>query len=173
MCVPMDTSLGKSMRVILRDGTVFKFKEYKSGLYYYDTVSTNVQDRDKTNTTITAYPLLSPVTQNKQFNTCADIEVSYRERGYKGLLGWTETSDFKTYFNNKLLLNCNITVHDIKRDDCMYAESTPIKQSKIMRHKPTVHSKTDKYLYLFQYKRDKKKHLYIDFLPKWFDIITH
>ena len=62
MCVPMDTSIDKSMRVILRDGTVFKLKEYKSGLYYYDTASTNVQDRDKTNTTITPYPLLSPVT---------------------------------------------------------------------------------------------------------------
>ena len=52
VCVTMYTSIEKAMKTILRDGTVFKFKEWGLGLYYYDTASTDEQNSDKTNSTI-------------------------------------------------------------------------------------------------------------------------
>ena len=56
--VTTDISTEKAMKVIMRDVTVFKFKEYGSGLYYYDMKSNGVQYSDKTNVTITpCYPL--------------------------------------------------------------------------------------------------------------------
>ena len=53
MRMHMYKSIEKAMNVILRDGTVLKFKECGLGLYYYDMASTDVQDSAKTNTTIT------------------------------------------------------------------------------------------------------------------------
>ena len=63
--VTMDTSIEKAMHVILSDVTVFKFKEYGSGLYYYDMASTDDQNSAKTNATINPSSLLSTVTENK------------------------------------------------------------------------------------------------------------
>ena len=80
----------------------------------------DVQDSDKTNTQTTLYSLLSTVTDNKSYYMCADIEGADRARIYQGLLGWPETSVFKTYVNNNLLLNCSITMEDINRADHIY-----------------------------------------------------
>ena len=118
--VTMDTSIEKAMNVIMRDVTLFKFKECGSGLYYYVMVSTDEQNNAKTNTTITPYSLLSTVTENKEFYTRADIEGTDRVRRYQEILGWPETSALKNYVNNNLLLNCNINVDDIDRSEEIY-----------------------------------------------------
>ena len=118
--VIIDTLIEEAMDVILRDGTILKFKEWGLGLYYYDMTSNDVQDSDKTITTITPYSLLSTVTENKEFYTRVDIEGLDREIRYQLLLGWTPMSDFTTYVNNKLLLNCRITVDDIDISDHIY-----------------------------------------------------
>ena len=103
----MDTSIEKYMNVILSDGTVFKFKECGSGLYYYDMASN--------------YPLLPFINCNREFfNTCAEVDRANRARRYQGLLGWPEKSSFETYVNNNLLLNCNINVDDINIADHLY-----------------------------------------------------
>ena len=78
----MYTSIEKYMNMILSDGTVFKFKEYRSGLYYYYMVSTDEQNSAKTNAAITPYYLLSTVTYNKEFYTRADIEGADTARRY-------------------------------------------------------------------------------------------
>ena len=49
--VTMDTLIEKAMNLILGDGTVFKFKEGVSRLYYYDMESTDEQNSAKTNAT--------------------------------------------------------------------------------------------------------------------------
>ena len=45
--VTMYRFIEKSMSLILRDGTVFNFKEYGSGLYYYDMTITYEQNSPK------------------------------------------------------------------------------------------------------------------------------
>ena len=67
-----------------------------------------------------------------------------KARKYQGLLGWPETSAFKTYVLKNLLVNCNITVVDINRADNLYGEAVPILQGKTRGKKPRVHSKTEK-----------------------------
>ena len=115
VCVTMDISIEKAMNVIMRDGTVFKFKEYGLSLYYYYMASTDVQNSDKNNSTIKPYYMLSNVAENKEFYRRADNEEGDRARIYQEILSWPETSAFKTYVNNNLLLNCNITVDGINR----------------------------------------------------------
>ena len=50
--VTMDTSIEKTMNIILSDGTVFKSNKCGLGSYYYDMESTNDQNSAKTNATI-------------------------------------------------------------------------------------------------------------------------
>lgn len=83
-----------------------------------------------------------------------------RARIYQGILGWPATSAFKTYVNNNLILNCSITVYDLNIAEDMYVEARPILQGKNRRKKPTVHSKIEKCLCLFQYQRDTKTYIY-------------
>ena len=71
----------------------------------------------------------------------ADINVADRERRYQVLLGWTETSSFKTYVNNNLILNCNITVNDINRAEHIYGGAKPTIRGKTRKKKPKVHSR--------------------------------
>ena len=70
----MDTSKDKATQVILKDGTVFKFKVCGSRLYYYDMAITDDHNSAKTNTKITPYSLLSNVTENEEFYMNSDIE---------------------------------------------------------------------------------------------------
>ena len=135
----MDTSTEKAVNVILKYGTVFKFKECQSGLNYYDMASTYQQNSAKNNASITSYSLLSNVTDIKEFYARADIEGADISIIYQGLLGSPGKISFKTYVNNNILLNFNITVDEINISDHIYGEATPILQGKITRKKPTVH----------------------------------
>ena len=135
--------------------------------------STDDQNSSKTNTTVTPYYLFSIVTENKGFYTWADIEGAYIARRDKLLLGWPSTSNFKTYVNNNLLLNCNITVDEISIAEHIYGEATPILQGETRRKTSTVHLKIEKYIDLFQYQRDKKTYIYTFFFSRrWFDSHT-
>ena len=48
------------------------------------------------------------------------IEGEDRARRYQGLLGWSKIIAFKTYFNDNLLINFNMTVDDINRSEKKY-----------------------------------------------------
>ena len=137
----MDILIEKAMNEIIMDEKKFEFKEFGSELYYYNMAINHVHNSAKTNTTTTPYSLLLNVTDNKGFYIRADIKGLDRELRYHGLLGCPETSYFKTYVGNKLLLNCNINVNDINRSEHINGEATPILQGKMRRKKPTVHSK--------------------------------
>ena len=98
------------MDVILKNGTVFKFKECWSGLYYYYIAITYDHNSAKNNLTIIPYSLLLTVLDTKKSYTRAEIEGEDRAKRYQGLLGCPATSAFNTYANNNFLLKCNITV---------------------------------------------------------------
>ena len=83
----MGTSTEKAMDVIMSDVPVLNFKECGSGLYSYDMASTDDQNSAKTNVSITPYPLLSTVIENKEFYTRNDIEGADRAIIYQELLG--------------------------------------------------------------------------------------
>ena len=61
----MDTLIDKAMNLIMRYGTVFKFKSYGSGLFYYDIEGTDMQDSAKNKVTNNRYFLLSALTENR------------------------------------------------------------------------------------------------------------
>ena len=69
--------------MIMRDETVFKFKECGLVLHYYDMARNDDKNSAKNNSTITPYPLLSTLTEGKRNYMRADIEGADRERRYQ------------------------------------------------------------------------------------------
>jgi hypothetical protein len=74
-CITMDTSVEAAMIVHRKDGSIMKFKEYKSGLYYYDAgkhkaVASNTRDKNED------YIFLITVAGNKESFTQREIEAA-------------------------------------------------------------------------------------------------
>jgi hypothetical protein len=60
--ITMDTSIEAAMHVHRKDDTIMKFKEYPSGLYYYDAGNSNSNVNRQTED---AYLFLHTVASNK------------------------------------------------------------------------------------------------------------
>jgi hypothetical protein len=75
--ISMDTTVEAAMTVHRSDGSLMKFQEFKSGLYYYDTnqEQTNFSSNDDT-----AYLFLNTVATNKKNYTQCEIEGSDKAR---------------------------------------------------------------------------------------------
>jgi len=68
--VTMDSALEPSMCVHWSDGTIMKFIEYASGLYYHDTAA-NIKPSSKP---VSGYPFIVTVAGNKDRFHCCEIE---------------------------------------------------------------------------------------------------
>ncbi len=76
--ITMDTSVEPAMSVHRRDGSIMKFNEYKSGLYYFDTAAPT--SPNYTSFDVNVYSFLHTVEQNKQAYTRREIEGADRAR---------------------------------------------------------------------------------------------
>jgi hypothetical protein len=76
--ITMDTSVEPAMSVHPRDGSIMKFNEYKSGLYYFDTAAPKTPNSTSFN--VNAYLFLNTVEQTKQAYTRRKIEGADRAR---------------------------------------------------------------------------------------------
>jgi hypothetical protein len=70
--ITMDTSVEASMDVHRQDGSIMKFREYKSGLYTYDTEQPTAHDNHSSSPT--NYLFLNTVAANKVTYTRREIE---------------------------------------------------------------------------------------------------
>ena len=106
--ITMDTSIEAAMHVHRKDGTVMTFKEYKSGLYYYNA------DPKKSNTT-NAYLFLNTVAGNKGNYTQREIEGANKARALYKKIGRPSEKEFNDILQNNLIRNCPVTSDDAKR----------------------------------------------------------
>jgi hypothetical protein len=70
--ITMDTSVEASMDVHRRDGSIMKFREYKSGLYYYGTGQPTAPNNHSSSPN--NYLFLNTVAENKATYTRREIE---------------------------------------------------------------------------------------------------
>jgi hypothetical protein len=75
----MDTALEHCMIVHRKDGTLMKFRQYTSGLYYYDAAPDSFNS-NHTSTDSDAYIFLNTVAANKQRFTTREIEAADQAR---------------------------------------------------------------------------------------------
>jgi hypothetical protein len=105
----MDTSVKTAMHIHQRDGTVMTlFKEYKSGLYYYNAGPTHSNTSD-------AYLFLNTVAENKGNSTRREIEGANRAQALYKKIGRPSEKEFTDILQNNLIRNCPVTSDDAKR----------------------------------------------------------
>ena len=72
--VTMDTDIKACMNVHKKKGSIMEFREYSSGLYYYDIPVTN-KNKD-TNDDVSAYYFVENVENNKTVFTGREVEIA-------------------------------------------------------------------------------------------------
>jgi hypothetical protein len=79
----MDTDVKAALLVHRQDGSIMKFKEFRTGLYYFDASI----KRNLTSTSITGYCFVQTVQQNKSMFHQREIEGADKARDLYAKLG--------------------------------------------------------------------------------------
>jgi hypothetical protein len=114
--ITMDTSVEASMDVHRRDGSIMKFREYQTGLYYYDTGQAE-QSQQTTNVSSSNenYLFLNTVAENKATYTRREIEGADKARLLYKKIGRPSEQEFTEILQDNLIRNCPVTSDDAKR----------------------------------------------------------
>ena len=116
--ITMDTSIENAICVHRRDGSVMKFREYESGLYYFD-----MADSNSINSSVTAYQpftFIQSVADNKAFFSQREIDQANRARALYRKIGRPSESEFQPLLQLNLIHNCPVTPDDAKRALVIY-----------------------------------------------------
>ena len=137
-CITMDTSVEAALCVHCSDGSIMKFIEYGSGLYYHDAAAA-VQP--KSNENVIDFSFVSTVTNNKaQFPRC-EIEGADKARALSRKIGRPSQQQFEPILAKNLIRNCPVTVDDAKRALLIYGPDEAALKGKTTkapsRHVPT------------------------------------
>ena len=154
--ITMDTLKEKAI-IVKHDNNIFKFKECKDGLYYYDTA------QDKVNYDVTNYSFLETVADNSKFFSADEIKGAMRARQTQQEINWPSTSDFKYYVSKNCIRNSPVTLDDINRAEVIYGPAKPLLEGKMVRRRPPKHRIERVPLPLAISTHHKELQLYIDF----------
>jgi hypothetical protein len=110
----MDTAVEATMNVHRQDGTIMQFKEYHSGLYYFDTAAQTSTTNIDTSTA-TDYLFLHTVADNKRSYTRRKLEGADKARALYKKIGRPSEQVFSDLLKNNLIRNCPVTPDDAKR----------------------------------------------------------
>jgi hypothetical protein len=111
--VTMDTAVEPALCVHLANGSVMKFTEYSTGLYFHDARAPKVAT--STSESVIAYSFLNTVEHNKKQFTPKEIEGADAARALYSLIGRPAQEYFEEILIKNLILNCPVTVADAKR----------------------------------------------------------
>jgi hypothetical protein len=102
--ITMVTSVEASMDVHRRDGSIMKFREYKSGLYYYDTGQPTAPDKHSSSPN--NYLFLNTVAENEATYTRREIEGADKARALYKKIGRPSEQEFRKIIQHNLIGNC-------------------------------------------------------------------
>jgi hypothetical protein len=111
--VAMDTSIEAAMDVHRANGTIMKFQEYRTGLYYFDTDAPTLINPTKTNAQ--DYLFLNTVAGNKGAYTRGKIQGADRARELYIKLLRPSQQEYTEILQGTLIQNCPVTPDDAKR----------------------------------------------------------
>lgn len=135
--VTMDSNLDAAFSVHKKDGTIMKFMEHPSGLYYHDTSSTITSSPS-----VSAYSMLTTVEDNKRHFTRREIQGADRARELYRKLGRPSEKSFQHYLTKNLVRNSPVTAEDAKRALVIYGPEVATLKGKTTwsrpPHKPTI-----------------------------------
>lgn len=108
--VTMDTAIEPALIVHRKDGSEMKFREFHSGLYYFDVATSK-----PTSANVSPYCLVQTVASIKSMYHRREIEAADRARELYVRLGRPSQKHFEFLLRNKLITDCNLTADDAKR----------------------------------------------------------
>ena len=138
--ITMDTQFGNSIHVLLANGNKYEFKQYKNGLYYFDTQE-NSSGNDKTKDQVINYLLLQTVQDNKEYFTSNEIKGADPSGKYQEYLFYPSTKTLSKYIETKLISNYKINTDDVNRGELIHGQLVPYVQGHMIRTKPPIHEK--------------------------------
>jgi hypothetical protein len=131
--ITMDTSIEACMNVHRRDGSVMKFQEYRSGLYYFDSAAAAEGVKDTTSPTVTDYLFLNTVASNKDAFTQREIQGADRARDLYRKIGRPSQAQFTTILEKAQIRNCPVTPDDARRALKIYGPDVATLQGKTVK----------------------------------------
>ncbi len=112
--ITMGTSIEAAMSVHRKDGSIMKFREYTSGLYYYEVPDHSTAAPHPTNNKQDDYLFLLTVAGNKASFTRREIEGADKARALYRKIRPPSEKDFNDILDNQLIRNCPVTSDDAK-----------------------------------------------------------
>jgi hypothetical protein len=110
--ITMDSNVEPALCVHLANGSVMKFSEYKTGLYYHDAAAA----APKTNVApVIDYSFVTTVVDSKKRFTRREIEGANKARELSKKIGRPSQQQFEKILIKILIRNCPVTVDDAKR----------------------------------------------------------
>ena len=126
---------------------VFKFKEWESGIYSYDTENKDdeeEEDNNINNNTIIYYSYIQNVRDNTKFLTKEEIVRALKASRYQYILCWPSTTSYINIVENNIITKCDINSDDIKRSYIIWGHAKSVLQGKTKRKKPNKHNSIPK-----------------------------
>ena len=130
--VTLDTSVTNAILVHMPGGIIVPFKQYKDGLFAFDTLADKIIDH-KTKEEVANYSFVTTVQQNKSYFTRDQIKRADRARILQQYIGWPSIKSYKDYITKNLIKNTDITVEDINRGEFIYGAQIPLIQGKMTK----------------------------------------
>ena len=112
--ITMDTHIENAMHVHRTDGSMMTFKEYKSGLYYFDAAAAVVAPKT-TNENSDDYLFLHTVDGNMAEYTRREIDNAKKARLLYKKIGNPSEQDFSEILKEGRIRNCPLTPDDARR----------------------------------------------------------
>lgn len=113
----MDTNVEAALVVHRTNGTMMKFQEFSSGLYYHDTFTAPAK---QSSTQVIAYTFVSSVADNRARFTPREVEAADQARILYRKLGRPSQKNFENFLSKNMLMNCPVTVQDARRAISIY-----------------------------------------------------
>ena len=129
--ITMDTDKEPCINVHRKDGTIMKFQQYGSGLYYYD-ASVNKRTNN-TNEDVSTYCFVETVANNKKLFTRRELESAEQARQLYIKLGRPGQQLFESILSKNLIRNCPVTAEDAKRAAFIYGPELYSLKGKMVR----------------------------------------
>ena len=128
--ITMDTDIEAALFVHRHNGTIMKFQEYRTGLYYFDASASKI-----TNTSVADYFFVQTVSSNRRMFHRREIEGADKARDLYTKLGRPSQQHFEYILANSLITNCPVTADDAKRALIIYGPDPATLKGKMTKHK--------------------------------------
>ena len=130
--VTTDTDVEAAINAHMKNGYFLKFKEGKSGLYMFCPIIKDKHINDK----VSGYSFLTLVSANISNFTRRKIKIADRAQALYRRMRWPGYRRYLNAIKKSIIINCPVTINDIKRSIHIYGPDVVGLRGKMTRRRP-------------------------------------